>query len=286
METPDNDATWPRPPQPTVHPQPRSGEQSSVMPTTVDPAVPSSAHCGSCLPGTAVFGRWRRREEGQGDVGSAAVAGDDNSDGHNHSTAESEHADICNSAKRPGIGVSRRSWGRSGFSKDMAGGSSKKIEGGESASSKLLTSNAFSIEEAEALAVRDWGGRGSSGGTGSARDVWKELSQAAGTSKTVGVGGGGAGGVSSAVRLRLRFVPLYDCLGVSCTILYLVVGGFGVRTLRQQILAWCHLAFRSTWGVVLFVLGSLVSTVLIGLVLFCKGQEQVCMPNPLRLRPL
>lgn len=81
------------------------------------------------------------------------------------------------------------------------------------------TTRTFTLEEAEGLATTNWGGGDA---CGSAKDIWKELVYVgaggkAGTGKAGGGGGGGAGGAGAAgpaVRLRLRFVPLWDCLVV------------------------------------------------------------------------
>lgn len=86
---------------------------------------------------------------------------------------------------------------------------------------------AFTLEEAEGLATSDWGGGAAGAANGAARDIWKPLVHAGGGGggkgskggKRKGNGGGGTGGsrlgaAGPAVRLRLRFIPLWDCLSV------------------------------------------------------------------------
>lgn len=98
---------------------------------------------------------------------------------------------------------SMRPWRRS-----KASQASKKCVGEPSRSS----AHWVTLEEAEALAVNDWGGRDSCGGPGAAKDLWKELSPPGGVGKGAVTGSKGTTLGLSAVRLRLRFVPLWDCL--------------------------------------------------------------------------
>lgn len=131
-------------------------------------------------------------------------------------------------SSRWGSSSSRMSWGwRSGLSASER--SSVRSVGSARASAKDLmklatnSNSTPSIKEAEKLALADWGGcQGPSGGAGAARDIWKEVLPAG----SGGSGGGGAGignSALAAVRLRLRFVPIWDCLEVQYCIPSLVL---------------------------------------------------------------
>lgn len=178
----------------------------------------------SCFPGGGVFGRWRRRAAGvrhsrpatTADEGEVGIA----SGNLDQSAPRAERTKV---GSRAGVSSSRRflsarmSWGRGAFfrEKSASGKLGKELSRLSTNMSMSSCNQAFSIEEAENLALRDWGRRGSSDSTLSAKDVWKELTPAGEVGKAAGgdVGRGGTG-VLSAVRLRLRFVPIWDCLEV------------------------------------------------------------------------
>lgn len=170
----------------------------------------ASARWSSCLPGGTVFGRWRRRGGAReavvahvGRAGGAIDGGGVQIGGANGNSTVVDESSRTTATRQS----SKRSWI---LGRDL--GSSSKSLGDSSKSSTIY----ISIEEAEALATRDWGGGDSSGGTASAKDLWKELMPPAGIGGSKGAGsGGGKGGGLSAVRLRLRFVPLWDCVTVS-----------------------------------------------------------------------
>lgn len=194
---------------------------------TVDTANTTPEGCVGCLPRGGVFARLRRRHR----RGSA-----DGSDGDAPGVATVTATRVTQGGGSvdggsSGGGTGKKSW-RSGNnssssrngdllagkvgSRESSGFSASlsKKAAGESSKPKTLT-----LEQAESLATSNWGGGGANG---SARDIWKELVHVGGggnggKGKGSGAGSGGVGlGPSGpAVRLRLRFIPLWDCLSVS-----------------------------------------------------------------------
>lgn len=199
---------------------------TSTAAATTDTAL-ASGQC--CLPKPSVFLSWRRHhgsgrrtssgssgstgtgedgvsivlpETGSGGVagrGSDKASGSGGSRGPSWRAARSPRKDsLCSSSAGGGTGVSA--------SKTVA----KEL-------SKQQPSTAMTLQEAEALAVTSWGGI--VGGVDSAKDMWKELIPVVGGGRAAAGGGVVSGGVvgagGPAVRLRLRFVPLWDCLAVS-----------------------------------------------------------------------
>lgn len=201
-------------------------EPSSVPVTLSDTNTSSNAtqRWSSCLPGSAVLRRFRRRG-GMRDGGVALSLG-------GSASAESGSLEDASDDGNSSVGAgSTRSMGRMPSSKR-----SWRRPKGRNHPAKCVRQSSkssthwVSIEEAEALAVKDWGDQGS-GGMGSARDVWKELSPPGGGGKSAGNGGRAGSTASSAVRLRLRFVPLWDCLTVGC--LVWVASSGSLRLSRQ-----------------------------------------------------
>lgn len=187
---------------------------TSTAAATIDTTYAN--RCASCLPGGGggVFGRWRRWRAGErGDArseisDSVSVREADVSSQGSGSVAADKASDS----------TKKSSWkGRPGSSWRKNSGIVEKAAAGEGKSTAVV----FSLEQAESLATSGWGG-----GSGSAKDIWKELVPAGGGGKA-GVGGKGSGGgvgiAGPAVRLRLRFVPLWDCIAVS-RIMFMLIG--------------------------------------------------------------
>lgn len=173
-----------------------------------------------------MFGRWRRHRVGgrrrsasgsdilSESAGSAGSGGGGGSGGGVEERGSVDDTKENDNAKRKTwlTGMSKKSSASNGMraSLDVM---KKTLE-------SKPTSFAFSFEETEALATRDWGGTSVSGGSEIAKDIWKELVPVgsggkSGAGKGAGGGTGGAGLTRPAVRLRLRFIPLWDCLAVS-----------------------------------------------------------------------
>ncbi|CAM9640944.1 unnamed protein product, partial [Ectocarpus sp. 8 AP-2014] len=165
-----------------------------------------------CLPGGGVFGSWRRRRRGSrqrrsSDGGLASTGGGSGPDKMRNNSSGSK------SWRSGGLaGRNRSTREGSGGVSSLAGKAAAAAAAGKKANKPAAT--ALTLEEVEMLATSDWGGGYANG---SARDIWKELTHVGG-----GGGGGnggkgkgtGAGGsrIGPAVRLRLRFIPLWDCL--------------------------------------------------------------------------
>lgn len=191
-------------------------------PTSTAAATTDTAYatpCTVCLPGGGVFGRWRRRRAGRARRGTGG-----SSDDSVISSADPA-ASISSGGMASGkvSGSSRRRPWRAGSGKKEPGSAPPSTAAADKvAGESKSTAKALTLGEAEALATRDWGG--GSGGSESAKDIWKELvpigsGGKAGAGRGAVGGGGGSGGswggTGPAVRLRLRFVPLWDCLAVS-----------------------------------------------------------------------
>lgn len=190
----------------------------STAAATVDTTYTNS--CTSCLPGCGgrggnggVFGRWRRRR--------ARERGDSRSDSSDSASVREDDVRSQGSgsvaAEKTTDGTKKRSWrGRPGSAWGSNSETAAKTAAGEAAKWATVV---FSLEEAESLATRDWGG-----GIGAAKDTWKELVPVGGGGKAGVAGGKGPGGgfgvAGSAVRLRLRFVPLWDCIAVSRMVIH------------------------------------------------------------------
>ncbi|CAM9190813.1 unnamed protein product [Ectocarpus sp. 12 AP-2014] len=184
-----------------------------------------------CLPGGGVFGSWRRRRLGNrqrrsSDGGLASTGGSPGAGGggvdggsgpdkmsNNSSGSRSWRSGSGGGGGSAGLaGRNRSTREGSGGVSSLAGNPAAAAVAGKKANKPAAT--ALTLEEVEMLATSDWGGGYANG---SARDIWKELTPVGG-----GGGGGnggkgkgtGAGGsrLGPAVRLRLRFIPLWDCL--------------------------------------------------------------------------
>lgn len=183
-----------------------------------------------CLPGGGVFGSWRRRRRGNrqrrsSDGGLASTGGSPGAGGGGVGGGSGPDKMSNNSSGskswRSGGGGSAGLAGRNRSTREGSGGVSS-LAGKAAAAAVGKKANkpaatALTLEEVEMFATSDWGGGYANC---SARDIWKELTHLGG-----GGGGGnggkgkgtGAGGsrLGPAVRLRLRFIPLWDCLAVS-----------------------------------------------------------------------
>lgn len=206
---------------------------TSTAAATTDTAL-ASGQC--CLPKPSVFLPWRRHHGGgrrtsSGSSGSTGT-GDD---GVSIVLPESSSGGVTGrgSDKASGSGGSRRpSWRaarsprKDSLCSSSAGGGVSASKTGTKELSKQQPSTAMTLQEAETLAATSWGGI--VGGVDSAKDMWKELVPDVGSGRTAAGGGVVGGGVigegGPAVRLRLRFVPLWDCLAVSIDRCCLLVG--------------------------------------------------------------
>lgn len=229
---------------PVISSVPAPTSTAAATADTTNSITPYAGGCASCLP---LFGRWRRRRVGGGGphASMSDASGSSRSRSRSSSslglTSESRgvghDGGIVVSAGRgktegDGKSARKRSWrivGTSGRPNSSSparicslGGaveeapSSSPSSGASKVRKELkVKGKGFTIEEAGMLATRNWGG----GGGVVARDVWKELVPAGGGGGKAGNAEGGtvgSGATGPAVRLRLRFVPLWDCVGVSC----------------------------------------------------------------------
>ncbi|CAM9264484.1 unnamed protein product [Ectocarpus fasciculatus] len=183
-----------------------------------------------CLPSGGVFGSWRRRRRGNrqrrfsdgglASTGASPGAGGGGVGGGSGPDKMSNNSSRNKSWRSGGGGSSAGLAGRNRSTREGSGGGGSSVAGKAAAAAAGKKANkpaatALTLEEVETLATSDWGGGCANG---SARDIWKELTHVGGGGGGGGNGGkgkgAGAGGsrLGPAVRLRLRFIPLWDCL--------------------------------------------------------------------------
>ena len=213
---------------------------TSTAAATTDTTL-ASVLCASCLPKPGMLRSWRRhhghghggarRRSGSG--GSSSVGGEEGVGVivvPESGSGVAGRASTSSGSDKASIGSRRPSWRARSPRKESSSSLSSSTATSKVARDSKPSSTAMTLEEAEALAMTSWAG--ASGGIDSAKDMWKELvttgsssvggrvgTGKGGTSGIVTAGVGGSGGACGAggpaVRLRLRFVPLWDCLAVS-----------------------------------------------------------------------
>eukprot|EP00903_Cladosiphon_okamuranus_P019583 g18011.t1 len=215
---------------------PNADSTTAAAATANAAPAPAPAQCAGCLPGGGIFGRWRRSRGARhqsspdgGRGGNPAVAGGATGSGDGGGGGSARKAGESGSGA--GTGKEPKTGGGGGGTGSKKNASSGGVVGGmtavRSVAAKAVAAGgssrpgAITLEEAERLATSDWGGGVGTAANGAARDFWKPLVHVGGGGKGgkgkvkesgASGGGSGLGPAGPAVRLRLRFIPLWDCL--------------------------------------------------------------------------